>query len=93
MPDRIHTMWTILFETAIALAQVHSQAGPTSLLVDGFGDFFHPMLVNKMFKLLTDVTEGFQTVVVTHHILPAEIQQQWSITTFGAYGYDVLVGT
>lgn len=86
-------VWTVLFETAIALAQVHSQAGPTLLLVDDFGDFFHRTLVNKMFKLLTDVTEGFQTVVVTHHILPAEVQQEWSITTFGAYDNDALVGS
>jgi hypothetical protein len=85
-------VWTVLFETAIALAQVHSQAGPTLLLVDDFGDFLHPMLINKLFKLLTEVTKGFQTVVVTHHILPAELQRQWSITTFGADDSAALVG-
>jgi hypothetical protein len=75
-------IWTVLFETAIALAQVHSQAGPTLLLVDDFGDFFHAALVRKMFELLTKATQGFQTVVVTHHILTAELLQQWSITRF-----------
>ncbi len=76
-------MWTVLFETAIALAQVHSQTGPALLLIDDFGDFFHPALVKKMFRQLTDVTRGFQTVVVTHHRLPAEVQEQWSVTTLG----------
>ena len=75
-------VWTVLFETAIALAQVHSHAVPTLLLVDDFGDFFHPALVRKMFELLTKATQGFQTVVVTHHLLPAELLQRWSITTF-----------
>ncbi|MEU8179100.1 AAA family ATPase [Microbispora hainanensis] len=75
--------WIVLFETAIALAQVQSQAGPTLLLIDDFGEFLHPKLVNKMFKLLTDRTQGFQTVVVTHNVLPVEVQRHWSITTFG----------
>jgi hypothetical protein len=75
--------WTVIFETAIALAQVQSQAGPTLLLVDDFGDFLHPSLACKMFELLTNLTEGFQTIVVTHYRLPNALLQQWSVTSLG----------
>ncbi|MFI7694216.1 AAA family ATPase [Nonomuraea sp. NPDC049655] len=86
-------VWTVLFETAIALAQVLSQTGPTLLLIDDFGDFLHPLRVDRMFKLLTDATLGFQTVVVTHSPLPAEIQQNWSITSFIDDEYNTLIPT
>ncbi|MFE9693666.1 hypothetical protein [Micromonospora sp. NPDC005806] len=32
-----------------------------------------------MFQLLAERTTGFQTVVVTHHVLPTDVQQSWSI--------------
>jgi hypothetical protein len=83
--------WTVLFETAIALAQVHSQAGPTLLLLDDFGGFFHPAMVEKMFHLLTGASKGFQTVAVTHHILPPKVRQEWSVTAIGADDYDTLI--
>ncbi|WP_432927733.1 hypothetical protein ACQPZZ_00060 [Microbispora sp. CA-135349] len=75
-------LWTVLFESAIALAQVSSEAGPTLLLIDDFGDFLHQKLVHEMFQLLTERTQGFQTVVVTHCLLPGEIRKRWSITSF-----------
>ena len=84
-------VWTVVFETAIALAQVYAETGPTLLLIDDFGEFFHPKLTHEMFKLLTDRTRGFQTVVVTHCLLPAEVQQHWSITAFLDHEYDAML--
>ena len=81
----------VLFEVAIALAQAHSQSGPTLLLIDDFGDFLHPALVWKMLRILTNASGGFQTVVVTHHILPPEVRQEWTITAIGADDYGTLV--
>lgn len=85
--------WTVLFETAIALAQLRSQAGPTLLLVDDFGDFFPPALVDKLFRKLTEATAGFQTIVVTHHLLAAEALQHWSITELSPDRDAIIVGT
>jgi hypothetical protein len=82
----------VLFEVAIALAQAHSLKGPTLLLIDDFGDSLHPAAVCKLLATLTSASQGFQTIVVTHHVLPPELVRDWSITAIGAHGYDTLFG-
>jgi len=44
-----------------------------------------------MFRLLADTAEGFQTVVVTPHILPPTVRKEWSVTAIGAADYDTLI--
>ena len=72
-------MWILLFESAIALAQIRSDREPTLLLVDEVELFLHPRLVPRMFQLLAERTSGFQTVVASHAILPAELEREWSV--------------
>ncbi len=79
----------VLFEAAIALAQMHSLKGPTLLLIDDFGDFLHPEAARKLLAVLASASQGFQTVVVTHHYLPAEIRREWTITTIGPDGQSL----
>jgi energy-coupling factor transporter ATP-binding protein EcfA2 len=74
-----------LLETAIAVAQMHSVKGPTLLLLDDFGVFLHPVATRKLFQTLTSASQGFQTIVVTHQILPPEVTREWTITSIGHY--------
>ena len=67
-------------EAAVVLAQELSQQVPTLLLVDDFGDFLHPALVHRLFEFLTHNIRGFQTLVVTHHYLPADLRDAWTVT-------------
>ena len=73
----------VLFEAAIALAQMHSQKAPVLLLVDDFGDFLHPAFVRRLFTTLAGASRGFQTIVATHCTLPPEVRQEWTITPIG----------
>ncbi len=73
----------VLFEAAIALAQARSAQGPTLLLIDDFGDFLHPAAARKLLGVLTSASQGFQTVLVTHHRFPAEARREWTVTTVG----------
>ena len=78
--------WTtamVLLEAAIALAQLRSLEGPTLLLVDDFGDYLHLVAAARLLTVLEAASQGFQTVVVTHHHLPAEVRSNWTITTIG----------
>ena len=82
----------VLLEAAIALAQQHSVAEPTLLLIDDFGDYLHPTFTLKLLRILASASQGFQTVVVTHQLLPAEVRQEWTITAIGADDYESLPG-
>ena len=83
----------VLLEVAIALAQSHSLTGPTLLLIDDFGDFLHPVITRKLLRILTNASQGFQTIVVTHHVLPPEVRHEWTITAIGADDYETLIQT
>jgi hypothetical protein len=63
------------------------------LLIDDFGDFLHPVVTRKLLTLLASATRGFQTVVVTHHVLPAEIAREWAVTAIGWDGRSLFPET
>ena len=49
----------VLHEVAIALAQIHSLKGPTLLLIDDFGDCFHPVIARRLLTLLASAVAGW----------------------------------
>jgi hypothetical protein len=81
----------LLLEAAIALAQARSLEGPTLLLVDDFGDCLHPAAARRVLAVLAAASQGFQTVVVTHQPLSAEVRADWTITTIGHEGHAPLL--
>jgi hypothetical protein len=83
----------VMHEAAIALAQAYSIKGPTLLLMDDFGDFIHPVFTRKLLTLLAGASRGFQTVVVTHQVLPPEVWREWTVTMIGAGGQGPLPET
>ncbi|MER7272430.1 AAA family ATPase [Micromonospora carbonacea] len=71
-------MWIVLLECAIALAQIRSGRESTLLLIDEPEVYLHPQIVYRLFHLLGDRTSKFQTLVVSHAALPADVRRGWS---------------
>ncbi|MET8148877.1 AAA family ATPase [Actinoplanes sp. NPDC049668] len=71
-------MWIVLLECAIALAQIRSNHESTLLLIDEPEMHLNTPIVYRLFRLLGERTFGFQTLVVSHTALPADVRLGWS---------------